>query len=374
MSSCVLFVDDEPDVTAAMRLALKRQPFSVLTANSAAEGLDVLRQKAVDVVVSDERMPVMAGSEFLTIVRQEFPDVMRIILTGQASIEATIKAVNEAKVFRFLTKPCPANELAACINEALEAQALAGTVAEPITTNPDSDLAVQLDEALAAATVVYQPIYSMRDHEVFAYEALVRTSHPTIPDPTSLIEVATKLDRQFDLDRRVRDLVACDIPDAPPGVTIFVNLLPESLNDDTLFDDSNPLVVHAESVALEITERASLDSIGNVQSKLDQLRTQGFRLVLDDLGAGYAGLTSFATMQPDVVKFDMELVRDVQLSNTREKLISSMVTLCRELGIKTVAEGVETSDELQRLVELGCDYLQGYAIGKPQEPWVQIEH
>ncbi len=367
MTALVLFVDDEPEVTAAMRLALKRQPFTVLTANSAAAGLDVLRRETVDVVVSDERMPSMAGSEFLTIVRHEFPDAARIILTGQASIEATIRAVNEAKVFRFLTKPCPAHEVAACINEALEAQALARQIAAE-GPGDRAGVAQQFDEALDATAMVYQPIYSMRNQEVFAYEALLRTSHSTISNPVSMIEAASTLDRRFDLDRRVRSLVADDMPDAPPDVTIFVNLLPESLNDDTLLDGSDPLGQHAERVALEITERASLDTIDDIETKLESLRQLGYRLVLDDLGAGYAGLTSFATMQPDVVKFDLELVRGIDSRPWSARLVESMVGVCRQEGVMTVAEGIETAEELEALKDLGVDLFQGYLLGKPGPP------
>ena len=83
------------------------------------------------------------------------------------------------------------------------------------------------------------------------------------------------------------------------------------------------------------------------------------------IGAGYAGLTSFATLAPDVVKFDMELVRDISESDTRSKLVASMVAVCRELGILSLAEGVETDSELHHLEELGCDLFQGYRIAKP---------
>ena len=88
----VLFVDDEPDVTKNLSLLMRKQSFQVRTANSADEALAILAAEPVDVVVSDERMPEMCGSDFLTLVRREHPDVTRIILTGQASVEATVKA------------------------------------------------------------------------------------------------------------------------------------------------------------------------------------------------------------------------------------------------------------------------------------------
>jgi EAL domain-containing protein (putative c-di-GMP-specific phosphodiesterase class I) len=86
---------------------------------------------------------------------------------------------------------------------------------------------------------------------------------------------------------------------------------------------------------------------------------------VDDLGAGYAGLTSFAALEPDVVKLDMALVRGVDREPIKHRLVGSMTRLCRDLGILVVAEGVETSAEKEALQELGCDLLQGYLFGRP---------
>ena len=117
----ILFVDDEPEVTRGIRLALRKMPYKVLTANSAAEGLEILAEEHVDVVVSDERMPEMGGAEFLTVVRQRWPETVRLILSGHASLESAIGAINEAGIYRFLVKPCAPDELAFCLAQALEA-------------------------------------------------------------------------------------------------------------------------------------------------------------------------------------------------------------------------------------------------------------
>lgn len=87
------------------------------------------------------------------------------------------------------------------------------------------------------------------------------------------------------------------------------------------------------------------------------------------LGAGYAGLTSFVSLEPELVKLDMSLVRDADKSSTKRKLIRSMATLCRDLGITVVAEGVETVAERDVVMELGCELLQGYLLAKPGKPF-----
>jgi EAL domain-containing protein (putative c-di-GMP-specific phosphodiesterase class I) len=103
------------------------------------------------------------------------------------------------------------------------------------------------------------------------------------------------------------------------------------------------------------------------------LRELGFRVAVDDLGAGYSGLSSFAQLEPEVVKLDMSLVRDVNQSNTKQKLIRSMTAVCKDMGSLVVAEGVETIEERECLVELGCDLLQGYLLAKPGPPFPEVK-
>lgn len=115
----VLFVDDEQALLDGLRNALRKEPYAIVTANSAQEGLRVLHERRVDVVVSDERMPGVSGSDFLAFVRQRYPDTVRIMLTGQASLEAAIQAINEGEIYRFLSKPCSPVQLAQTLRGAL---------------------------------------------------------------------------------------------------------------------------------------------------------------------------------------------------------------------------------------------------------------
>ena len=115
----ILFVDDEPHVTAALQRVLRREPYDIVTAHSADEAFVVMERERVDVVVSDERMPNMLGSEFLSVVRRDYPDTVRIILTGEASLEAAMRAINEGQVYRFLSKPCEEGALTQAIAEGL---------------------------------------------------------------------------------------------------------------------------------------------------------------------------------------------------------------------------------------------------------------
>ena len=118
--SKLLLVDDEPNLTSALVRSLDRTQFEIFTADSAQKGLLILAGNDIDVVVSDERMPGMTGSQFLSEVRKQWPNTIRMILSGQADLEAAVRAINEGEVFRFLLKPCHPTELQATILQGLQ--------------------------------------------------------------------------------------------------------------------------------------------------------------------------------------------------------------------------------------------------------------
>jgi len=163
----------------------------------------------------------------------------------------------------------------------------------------------------------------------------------------------------------VRRQAAAAASHAPKDALLFVNLHPRDLMDPELTRLDSPLTAIAHRVVLEITERASLGGLDDVQARVTALRALGFRIAVDDLGAGYAGLTSFALLEPDIVKIDMSLTRDIDRSPVKQKLVASLTGLCREMNLTIVTEGVETPEERDTLTALGCDLLQGYLFAKP---------
>ncbi len=122
----VLLVDDEPNVLHALIRGLRQQPYRINTARSAEEAMDILKAHRVDLIVSDENMPGTCGTRFLSWVAEHFPDVMRIILTGQPNVPSALRAINEGKVYRYFTKPCDIVELALAIRHGLEEKEILG--------------------------------------------------------------------------------------------------------------------------------------------------------------------------------------------------------------------------------------------------------
>ena len=120
MNHTVLLVDDDANVLFGLARVLRQQPYQLYTARSADEAMEIFKARNIDVIVSDEQMPGISGSDLLAWVANNYPDVMRIVLTGHATAETAIRAINEGGVFRFFTKPCDEVQLALTIREALE--------------------------------------------------------------------------------------------------------------------------------------------------------------------------------------------------------------------------------------------------------------
>jgi DNA-binding NtrC family response regulator len=122
--AAVLFVDDEPAVLEGFRDSFRREAFEVVIARSALSALEILAARRIDVVVSDECMPQLSGADFLTMVRKRHPDVVRIMLTGEASLSTATKAINDG-LYRFLSKPIEPTELGRVVRDALRSKSTA---------------------------------------------------------------------------------------------------------------------------------------------------------------------------------------------------------------------------------------------------------
>ena len=371
----VLVVDDNEMVRRAVERVLTSAGHRVDTAANGIAAIDKVKSQTFDVILSDIAMPGMTGIELLRSVRAHDLDIPVLIMTGDPDVTTAIRAM-EFGALRYIIKPTPASELLAAIDYAVPMCRMARVKREAIRLLGDAEkfvgdragLEAHFPLALDALWMAYQPIISWSGKSVFAYEALLRSSEPTLNNPSALLTAAEQLGRLNHLGRAVRGSVA-SIAATTTACKLFVNLHTLDLNDDELFDLASPLTKFASNIVLEITERASLDALGDVHRRLRQLRELGYQIALDDLGAGYAGLTSLAIIGPEVVKIDMSLVRDIDKNETKQKLVGTMVHLSTDMGMLVVVEGVETIGERDTLIGLGCDLFQGYLFAKPGKPF-----
>ncbi|MEM6956034.1 MAG: EAL domain-containing response regulator [Myxococcota bacterium] len=374
---CVLLVDDDPALLRSFARCLRRAGFRVVTADSGEAALEAFKATSIDVIVSDISMPRMSGVEMMHGMREADADVPVVLMTGRPSVESAIQAMDSGAM-RYLLKPVDPEELASVVSSAVRRRRTAALQRAALQALEEfrprveehDDLERRFQAALDGVFMVYQPIVRWSSRSVHGYETLVRSSEPTIPHPGALFDAAEELDELQKLARVIRGKAPLPMLERHDRGFLFYNLHVRDLHDETLYDPASSLAKMSNRVVLEITERAALDEVKDVAERIARLRELGYRIAVDDLGAGYAGLNSLAELEPDVVKLDMTLVRNVHCTPTKQKLVRSIVALCADMNIEVVAEGVENVEERDCIVELGCDLLQGYFFARPSAPFV----
>ncbi|HEY6556156.1 MAG TPA: EAL domain-containing protein [Polyangiaceae bacterium] len=367
-----LVVDDDVPLLKAHARALVKAGYQVTTALDGTAAVRALDGSEFNVILSDIDMPGMDGIKLLESVRERDLDVPVVFITGKPSVESAAKAM-EYGALRYLVKPVGLQELVKVAGDAVRLHRLAKAKRGVLNLAGGSErlvgdlagLVARFGSALESLYLAYQPIVSCEKRSVFGYEALLRSREPTLPHPGALIDAAEQLGKLHELGRTIRGRATEAIDALPDDVLMFLNLHPADLDDDELFNPHSRLAAVADRVVLEITERASLRKVPNVRAKVGALRALGYRIAIDDLGAGYAGLESFALLEPDVVKLDMSLIRNLDREPIKRTLVRTMVAMCDELGILVTAEGIETAAERDEVAEAGCHLMQGYWFARP---------
>jgi EAL domain-containing protein (putative c-di-GMP-specific phosphodiesterase class I) len=368
----VLLADDDLLVLRTYGQILTRAGFTVDTAPSGIEALEKVAHARYDAIISDLDMPGLDGLSFLRAVRAQDLDVPVLLVTGGPALETAVEAL-EHGAFRYFSKPITGAALTAAVTEAVRLHRLAKLKREALAVlesdgrwmGDRASLEGAFGRSLALMWMAYQPVLDLRLHRVVGYEGLLRSDEPTLARPDALLDAAERLGRMWEVGRRTRAAMAARACEIPADISLFVNIHPADLEDDDLYSPSAPLSAIASRTILEITERASLDGLRDLRERASALRQMGYRLAVDDLGAGYAGLNSLAKLQPDVVKIDMALVRQIDESTAKQRIVGSMARLCEEMKVMMVAEGVETVEERDTLGALGCPILQGYLFARP---------
>lgn len=212
--------------------------------------------------------------------------------------------------------------------------------------------------------VVYQPIVELSTGKVFAHEALARPSPELFAGPLDLFAAAIKTGHIGALGRLLRGMAIDGCPNAP----LFLNIHPGEFGEGWLVRPDDPIFSHEKQVFLEITESVPISHYEFCHSVLDEVRSKGIFLVVDDLGAGYSNLKYIADLNPEVVKLDRELIMGLVRETRLFRLCKALVRLCNDLGAKVVCEGIETAEELDAVIATGAHYAQGYYLARPGGP------
>ena len=216
----------------------------------------------------------------------------------------------------------------------------------------------------------FQPIFSARDGHVAAYEALMRPRLPALSSPQRVMELASEMGRLYDIEKLTL-FRACECYEAleaagkvEPDALVFVNSIASvSLNDEDWAHFRAAHKAILSKLVVEITEEEEMD-----EQALERKRNAtGAPAVfaLDDYGSGYSNGSSLLTIAPRYVKVDIAIIRGIDADPDKQQFLKALIEYARPRGVQVLAEGVETMDDLRRVLEMGVDLLQGYCLARP---------
>lgn len=225
-------------------------------------------------------------------------------------------------------------------------------------------------------TSYFHAIVPARDPErPFAYEALMRGVSPQgeLISPFRILTAAKATGMLFQVDRAARLSAIRQATEHQLGLPIFINFSPAAVYDPqnclaTTVAQIEKSGLPPENFVFEVVESEEVESTEHLQNILKFYRERGFLIALDDLGSGYGSLNRLSQLRPDFVKLDMQLIRGVDTDEFKAVIADRILRLARDLGIRTVVEGVETLGELRWAQEHGADLVQGFLLSRPANP------
>ncbi len=381
----VVLVDDEPANLALLRNLLSRQGLRHLY--EVGDGSDALARIAEvdpDLVLLDLHMPGIDGYAVLAELRERAAGsyLPVLVLTADTTRQAIERAL-DLGARDFLTKPFDIIEATLRVRNLLETKELHTTLrhhnlhlgrqvwdyqrAEESEREARQVIVDRIEQVLSAGdvTMVFQPVFEVESGAVVGCEALARFPRDVTRGPDRWFADADDVGLGTQLEMAaVLGALEC-LSELPDPLFLAINVSPAT----AMAPELRELLGQADRgrIVLELTEHVSVEDYGAMRDGLAIFRDNGVRLALDDTGAGYAGFRHLIGLNPDVIKLDISLTRDIDHDVARRALAAALVSFSHDVGAKVIAEGVENSAELSTLLDLGVPWVQGFYLGRPQE-------
>ncbi|MEA2149873.1 MAG: hypothetical protein QOD69_1703 [Solirubrobacteraceae bacterium] len=379
----VILADDNPEFLDALSLVIQREPGFDLVGR-ARDTTGAIRVAALykpDLALVDWQMPGGGGAIAAAEIARTSPTTRVVALCASGAREAVLQMLR-AGASSYVVKSVTAHDLV----DVLHTTATGGAALSPsVTSGVIEELVVQLAQSQDAVErdaekfctvrsvidenafeIAFQPIVDLAENRVIGVEALSRFATEPRRSPEVWFGDAVAVGLGTELDMAAAQRALDILPDLPSGIDLFVNVRPESLFSDRFAEVMGR--VRGDSVVIELTEHAPIQDYERLRAFVGALGDSGFRIAVDDVGAGYASLRHLLNLRPDIFKIDISLCRSIESDRARQVLAGALVSLGRELGATVVAEGIETGAELQTLRDLGIDSAQGYYLGRPDTP------
>ncbi|AFY38079.1 diguanylate cyclase/phosphodiesterase with PAS/PAC and GAF sensor(s) [[Leptolyngbya] sp. PCC 7376] len=327
-----------------------------------------------DVIHIAERILVDCQTPLTINEHQIFTSISIGIALGKPEYQQAGELIRDADIAMYRAK-AEGNNSYKFFDAIMHTQAL-----KRLTLEADLRKAIEQEEFI----VYYQPIIDLRHHELMGFEALVRWQHPErgLISPIEFIPIAEEIGFIIRLDRWVFEQSCKQLKrwhtqfPQYSSLKISINLSAQDLRQTTLIQDIDYILnttgLPGKAITLEITESMLITDIDQTIDLLNQLTARQIQISIDDFGTGYSSLNYLHRLPVNNLKIDKSFVSKMELESRNSKVVDTVLTLSNQLGLRTVAEGIETTPQLEHLKQLGCQFGQGYLFSKPL-PAAEIE-
>lgn len=366
----ILLVDDDRAVSQMLTMLLETRGYEVQNAFCGAEALDKAGE-TTDLILLDLILPDEEGFDVCRKLKEQpkTSNVPIIILSARVLsgdiVEGLYLGADD-----YLTKPFEYEELVARMEAVMRRGSLFHNGAKK--NDGDDEVVRELRKIVSEERITpfYQPIFLLKPFKLFGLEALCRPDTDTmLANPELLFKAAIKYGCYQDLELLSWKKAITYASECLQNEFLFLNCNPyliegpKFLSIKSLFEDCGFSIAN---VVLEITERSEVGDFKEFYTQLGRFREQGFKFAVDDVGGGYASLESIVETKPEVVKIDRHIIHNLDSDPYKRSIVKFVVSFCRENNIFSIAEGIETKEDLQKVIEIGVDAAQGYYLCKPK--------
>ena len=361
----ILTVESDHRLQRTIGRALQMHGHEVHQTGQKSSALRMAAERQFDVAVVSS---TLGGQDVLRRMRALQPACMRVLISTPATMSAGMDAVNRGEISQVIARPLSMGALLETVSATLQIREHMLEITRVQQAAARAEELQMLDECFSSDHIqlALQPMLSSRSRDVVAFEGLLRSSHAVLSGPLSVLRAAEAHDRINDIGDLVFQRAADWLTRLPSERQLFLNVHPDELSDPDLFAQRlNILADASDRVVLELTERSRLQSLYGWEDSLQLATEMGFSVAVDDLGSGYSSLSALADLQPRFIKMDISIVRGVDASRRKQRMVAMLCRFAEATGAQLVAKCVETEAEAAALTEAGTHLLQGYLFGRP---------
>lgn len=366
--SNILIANEEVALSQMLLMVLGSRGFKTQIVHTGSQAI-LKAHEQVDLIIIDEVLPDIDGLKLCHILKSD-PQTRRIpvVITGVNQAKNKIQSL-QLGADDYLAKPFQSEELLARIEGSLRRQEIVVSGNDA----PNYQTIQELKDIIQQERVVpyFQPIYSLNPLRLLGVEVLSRPQTTSnLSNPEVLFKEALRYGLYYDLEMVVWKK-AIDAAQRVFGKEyLFLNCNPyliESNRFASVRDLFSDFGMSPKNVFFEITERSAIAEFNLFFDRLSDFRTHGFKIAIDDVGAGYASLESIVQTKPEVVKIDRQIIAGAVEDSFKRSIVKLIVAFCNENDIICIAEGIETKEDFDFLVKIGVFAGQGYYLYRPAE-------